>query len=360
MPTREGRAERRRHRVERRTRAVDQILDRQHDHLVPGHQHDAGTARSRHSGRGSTRPRSRRSRAPRRPTSCRGSSPRSGRDPRTSSRGRGPSARRRCRGGGAGRSSERGTRARRARRRRSRRRRARARARGPSRRPGSAAPRRTPAAGCAARRTPRPRSPPPRSRAGDATFAAGTRRASETAEHTRGEGEQEEQQEGHRLVGSFPAEGARVNPGHDRDAAHRRRRAAADTARGQRRRRAGTASVPALEPRPGSLAQRFAQALPDWHPAAVFLVAAVLGFALLAALSVAFGLLLTDVVLRIHPVAVNDERFVNWLVGDRTSPRTEASLIGLDRRRRCRHPGRRLRCRRRARAACAGGAQPRS
>ena len=94
------------------------------------------------------------------------------------------------------------------------------------------------------------------------------------------------------------------------------------------RRRADTASVPALDPRPGSLAQRFAQALPEWHPAAVFLVAAVIGFALLAALSVAFGLLLTDVVLRIHPVAVNDERFVNWLVGDRTSPRTEGSLMG--------------------------------
>ena len=69
-------------------------------------------------------------------------------------------------------------------------------------------------------------------------------------------------------------------------------------------------------------------ALSGRQPVVVFLVAAILGYALLAALTIALGLLLTDVVLRSGGVASADERFVGWLAAHRDPTRTEASLIG--------------------------------
>jgi undecaprenyl-diphosphatase len=86
--------------------------------------------------------------------------------------------------------------------------------------------------------------------------------------------------------------------------------------------------VPVLEPADGGLAQRFAERLSNRHPVTVFLAAAFLGYAVLAALTVALGLLLTTVVLQIGGVERADERFVGWLVGQRGSTLTEASWIG--------------------------------
>ena len=88
------------------------------------------------------------------------------------------------------------------------------------------------------------------------------------------------------------------------------------------------ADVPVLEPTEGGPAQRFAQALSGRHPVTVFLVAAILGYLLLATLTIALGLLLTDVVLRSGGVASADGRFVGWLAAHRDPTRTEASLIG--------------------------------
>ncbi len=88
------------------------------------------------------------------------------------------------------------------------------------------------------------------------------------------------------------------------------------------------ADVPALEPAAGGPAQRFAQTLSGRHPVTVFLAAATLGFVVLAAVTIALGLLLTDVVLRSGGVASADERFVGWLAAHRDPTRTEASLIG--------------------------------
>ena len=95
-----------------------------------------------------------------------------------------------------------------------------------------------------------------------------------------------------------------------------------------RRQSAAVADVPALEPTEGGPAQRFAQALSGRHPVTVFLVASILGYLLLAALTIALGLLLTEVVLRSGGVASADERFVGWLAAHRDPTRTEASLIG--------------------------------
>jgi membrane-associated phospholipid phosphatase len=91
---------------------------------------------------------------------------------------------------------------------------------------------------------------------------------------------------------------------------------------------AAVADVPALEPTEGGPAQRFAQALSGRHPVTVFLVASILGYLLLAALTIALGLLLTEVVLRSGGIASTDERFVAWLAAHRDPTRTEGSLIG--------------------------------
>jgi membrane-associated phospholipid phosphatase len=86
--------------------------------------------------------------------------------------------------------------------------------------------------------------------------------------------------------------------------------------------------VPVLEPEDGGFAQRFAETLRGRHPVTVFLLAAVIGYVLLVAASVAFGLLLTKVLLHSGGVASADGRFVAWLVAHRSSSLTEASLIG--------------------------------
>ena len=87
-------------------------------------------------------------------------------------------------------------------------------------------------------------------------------------------------------------------------------------------------AVPLLAPRPNGPATRFATRLKGRHPAAVFFAAVLTGFALLAALSIALGLLLTDVVLTTGGVARSDESVVRSIVEERTSFLTDASAVG--------------------------------
>ena len=86
--------------------------------------------------------------------------------------------------------------------------------------------------------------------------------------------------------------------------------------------------VPALEPRPGDLATRFAGRLGGTHPVPLFLAAVLLGYALLAAASIVAALLVTEVILSIDAVQRGDERFVDWIVGRRTPFVEDASLLG--------------------------------
>jgi len=86
--------------------------------------------------------------------------------------------------------------------------------------------------------------------------------------------------------------------------------------------------VPVLDARPGGPADRLAGRLRDRHPAAVFFTALLAGFAVLAAVSIALGLLLTDVLLRSDDVARADESAVRSLVGERTPFLTDASVVG--------------------------------
>lgn len=86
--------------------------------------------------------------------------------------------------------------------------------------------------------------------------------------------------------------------------------------------------IPILSPRPGGPAERFADRFADRHPAVVFAAALVLGFVVVAALSIGLGLVVTDVLIRSGGIASADESFVTSLVAERTAFLTDASEVG--------------------------------
>ena len=79
---------------------------------------------------------------------------------------------------------------------------------------------------------------------------------------------------------------------------------------------------------PGALAARFAAALDGRHPAAVFVAALIVGWVLVAAVSIGLGLLVTDEIVPIHGVGSADESFVATLADHRTPFLTDLSAAG--------------------------------
>lgn len=68
--------------------------------------------------------------------------------------------------------------------------------------------------------------------------------------------------------------------------------------------------------------------LSTWHPVTAFLVVMFIGYAALVAMSVALGLLITRVILSSSDVSRADERFVDWLVSQRSEATVDASWVG--------------------------------
>jgi membrane-associated phospholipid phosphatase len=99
---------------------------------------------------------------------------------------------------------------------------------------------------------------------------------------------------------------------------------------GERRRseRTDGGTVPVLSARPGGPAERFAQAVGMRHPAAVFFVALLSAFVVLAGISLLLGLFVTDVLLHSGGVGRADESAVESIVADRTPFLTDASEVG--------------------------------
>ena len=87
-------------------------------------------------------------------------------------------------------------------------------------------------------------------------------------------------------------------------------------------------AVPVLEARRGGPAERFAGRLRGRHPAAVFFAAVLAGFTVLALISIALGLLVTDVLLDIGGLRDTDKSAVKSLVAERTPFLTDASEVG--------------------------------
>jgi membrane-associated phospholipid phosphatase len=104
--------------------------------------------------------------------------------------------------------------------------------------------------------------------------------------------------------------------------------AAPTTGRAERKRFTDVLDAPVLRARHDGLAERLGGAFASLHPAVVFGIALVAGLAVLAALSIGLGVLVTRVVEPSWGIGAADERVNVWLAAHRTSSRTEASLIG--------------------------------
>lgn len=87
-------------------------------------------------------------------------------------------------------------------------------------------------------------------------------------------------------------------------------------------------SVPVLDAKPRRAGTRLAGLPVGGHPVWTYVCGVLVSFALIAALSIATGLLVTHVVLRAHGVAGDDEWLVQFLARHRSGTLTHASLVG--------------------------------
>lgn len=87
-------------------------------------------------------------------------------------------------------------------------------------------------------------------------------------------------------------------------------------------------ALPVLAARPGGPAERFGARLRGRHPAAVFFAALLAGFTVLALISIALGVLVTDVLLHMGGLRNTDNSTVKSLVAERTPFLTDVSEVG--------------------------------
>jgi undecaprenyl-diphosphatase len=80
----------------------------------------------------------------------------------------------------------------------------------------------------------------------------------------------------------------------------------------------------------GSLSTRVGQRLSGLHPVAVFLGGILVCYVILASVSVASGLLLTETLLRFPGVDEADSGAAEWLADRRTPTRTDLSFVGSE------------------------------
>ncbi len=85
---------------------------------------------------------------------------------------------------------------------------------------------------------------------------------------------------------------------------------------------------PILQPAPGGRAERFAARLNGRHPALVFFAALLLGFAVVAAISIGIAELVVKLLLPAGGIGRADESVNVWLVEHRSGSLTDASSVG--------------------------------
>jgi membrane-associated phospholipid phosphatase len=92
--------------------------------------------------------------------------------------------------------------------------------------------------------------------------------------------------------------------------------------------RNATLAFPVLDKQPGRVGRRLATLPGAGHPVWTYVFGILIGFAVIASLSIAAGLLVTTALLHVHAVAGDDGSFVRYLVHHRSSELTDASLVG--------------------------------
>ncbi len=97
---------------------------------------------------------------------------------------------------------------------------------------------------------------------------------------------------------------------------------------GEKTRADAPSGAPLLEATEAGMADRFAGVVGPVNPIRVFLAAVLGGYALLVALTIAAGFLLTEVLLSIGAVASADERISRWLERERTETLVDLSWLG--------------------------------
>jgi len=91
----------------------------------------------------------------------------------------------------------------------------------------------------------------------------------------------------------------------------------------------GTAlDVPVLDQKPGRLGRRLAGLPGEGHPVWTYVLGILFAVVAIASLSIVAGLLVTRVLLHVHGVAADDERFIGFLAHHRSSGLTDASFVG--------------------------------
>ena len=86
--------------------------------------------------------------------------------------------------------------------------------------------------------------------------------------------------------------------------------------------------VPVLDQKPGRLGGRLAALPGNDHPVWTYVLGILFAVVAIASLSIVAGLLVTRVLLHVHGVAADDERFIGFLAHHRSSGLTDASLVG--------------------------------
>ena len=92
--------------------------------------------------------------------------------------------------------------------------------------------------------------------------------------------------------------------------------------------RDATLAFPVLDRDPGRAGRRLAGLPGAGHPVWTYLCGVLIAFAVIAVLSIAAGLLVTDVLLHVHDVASGDGSLVRALARHRSTGLTDASLVG--------------------------------
>jgi membrane-associated phospholipid phosphatase len=88
------------------------------------------------------------------------------------------------------------------------------------------------------------------------------------------------------------------------------------------------AEMPLLDARPHTFAEQLAERLRGHRPVTVFALVLLLGYIVLAAVTIGVGFLLVDALVPVHAIGHNDEAVNTWFAAHRDGTRNDLSFVG--------------------------------